>query len=710
MFSRLSIRNRIWLLVLAPVIGFMAAGYAGWSGGQRVGIAVGALKSSETRAADAGDLVLALERMRRAERDFRINPDKRLAKVFDDNTAVATAVLGRIESSGADLAEAIKQAQGNFKQVFQHQSEVGLKGEDGLSAAVRDLGQTIESAIEGLPTMGAGDGGVGDARKAFKDLLEYLRDGERYAEWDKMTLLTNLNDKFGFALKEVITAPAEKKKISALVAEFLGKFNDLATASKALVESSAKLDQSIDQAAKITGAMASDARMKQGDAGDGLVGTMNSLQMTLAIAIGMAIVSCVFLAIIIGRSISSPISQLTAVMTGLAAGDKTVEVPSGHTNEIGQMATAVQAFKDAAIDKERVELEAAEQRGQAEADRRRGDDERRSNEQHRARATKEQEGVVQALAAGLDHLSQGDLTYRIETAFADEYIKLKGDFNAAMTQLQRTMTVISTNTHGIRSGIGEISQASDDLAQRTEQQSSTLEETAVALEEITATVRSTAEGARQAHKAVSLAKSDAARSGVVVKDAVEAMAGIEKSSNEISQIIGVIDNISFQTNLLALNASVEAARAGDAGKGFAVVASEVRTLAQRSADAAREIKDLIQASSEQVGRGVDLVGQAGQALKQIAEQIVQIDGVVSDIAHSAEEQANGIHQVNDAINNMDQFMQQNAAMVEEATAATHNLSQEAGELASLVSRFRTGGEPAIGQSSAGVRNAARRAA
>ncbi len=425
----------------------------------------------------------------------------------------------------------------------------------------------------------------------------------------------------------------------------------------------------------------------------------------LLLPIGLVFVALV---VMLSRRASKSLNALAGSMSSIAAGDLKTEIAGlGRQDEVGQMATALQAFKDAAVEKSRIEAEAVQNRSTADAERKRNDDERRGNEAERARAQSEQAGVVRSLAEGLDHLSAGDLTYQITAGFPAEYVKLKDDFNAAIAQLRETMTVISNNTQGIRTGVGEISQASDDLAQRTEQQSSSLEETAVALEEITATVRTTAEGAKHARDVVSSAKADATRSGSVVKDAVEAMSGIEKSSNEISQIIGVIDNISFQTNLLALNASVEAARAGDAGKGFAVVASEVRTLAQRSADAAREIKDLINASSEQVGRGVGLVGQAGQALKQIAEQIVQIDEVVSTIAHSAEEQATGIQQVNTAINDMDQFMQQNAAMVEEATAATHNLAREANELATLMASFRTGSEvAALKQAGAAMRTVA----
>jgi methyl-accepting chemotaxis protein len=299
--------------------------------------------------------------------------------------------------------------------------------------------------------------------------------------------------------------------------------------------------------------------------------------------------------------------------------------------------------------------------------------------------------VVADLAAGLAQLAEGNLTGRLR-AFPEEYKQLETDFNAAIGKLQDTISVIAGNSQGIHSGTGEISQAADDLSKRTEQQAASLEETAAALDEITATVRKTAEGAKHASEVVIAAKADAEASGKVVQDAVVAMGAIEKSAQEISQIIGVIDEIAFQTNLLALNAGVEAARAGDAGKGFAVVASEVRALAQRSAEAAKEIKALIQASTTQVASGVNLVGETGKALTRIAQQVTEITGIVTEIAASAQEQATGLHQVNTAVNQMDQMTQQNAAMVEESTAASHSLAQEAEKLTSLVGQFKTGQE------------------
>jgi methyl-accepting chemotaxis protein len=266
--------------------------------------------------------------------------------------------------------------------------------------------------------------------------------------------------------------------------------------------------------------------------------------------------------------------------------------------------------------------------------------------------------------------------------------KLRLDFNGSVSSLHSVVSSVGETAQAVDTGTAEISDASSNLAKRTEQQASSLEETAAALDEITATVKKAAEGATHARKVVADTKDDAEKSGQVVRKAVEAMGTIEKSSQQISQIIGVIDEIAFQTNLLALNAGVEAARAGDAGRGFAVVASEVRALAQRSADAAKEIKGLISASTAQVGEGVKLVAETGQSLERIMTKVTEINTVVSDIAAGAQEQATGLQQVNTAVNEMDKMTQQNAAMAEEATAAGRSLTQQAEQLTSLVGQFR----------------------
>ncbi|WP_300519433.1 methyl-accepting chemotaxis protein [Aliiroseovarius sp.] len=298
--------------------------------------------------------------------------------------------------------------------------------------------------------------------------------------------------------------------------------------------------------------------------------------------------------------------------------------------------------------------------------------------------------VVDALRVGLGQLSEGDLTARIDVAFSADYEQLRLDFNQAVDKLLGAMRGVIENAGLINGEAVEISNAADDLSHRTETQAATLEQTASALDELTNSVRSAADGASHANEVVDGARRNAEASGEVVREAVGAMGEIESSSKQISKITGVIDDIAFQTNLLALNAGVEAARAGEAGRGFAVVASEVRALAQRSSDAAREINDLISASGGQVKRGVELVDQAGAALAGIVDSVTEISRNVSGIAVSAREQSAGLAEINAAVNQLDQVTQQNAAMFEETTAASHALSREAEALTQTMARFRTG--------------------
>ncbi|MBO9547558.1 methyl-accepting chemotaxis protein [Caulobacter sp.] len=408
--------------------------------------------------------------------------------------------------------------------------------------------------------------------------------------------------------------------------------------------------------------------------------------------VGALVAGCAALAFglwVSRAKISRPLNALAQRMRRLADGDLEVEI-DGQTrrDEIGDMAKAVQVFKDNGLKARAVEQEAEAMRAEA-------DSERGRTEAERRRAEAELAQVVQSLAGSLSRMAQGDLTARIDVAFAGQYSQIKTDFNAAIDSLRETMTTISGAVGGIQGGSQEISSASDDLSRRTEQQAASLEETAAALDQITATVKRSAEGARQASSSASGARTDAERSGTIVGEAVAAMGEIEEGSAQIGQIIGVIDEIAFQTNLLALNAGVEAARAGDAGKGFAVVAQEVRALAQRSADAAKEIKQLIANASSQVERGVHLVGETGRALTGIVGKVAEIDALIGEIASSAQEQSVGLNQVNAAINQMDQVTQQNAAMVEEATAAAAGLKTEAGELARLVGRFRVTGAATV---------------
>ncbi len=387
---------------------------------------------------------------------------------------------------------------------------------------------------------------------------------------------------------------------------------------------------------------------------------------------------------LIASRITRPLSRLEDCMQKLATGTLDVSIEgTDRKDEVGSMAAAVQVLRENALHARVLEQEQADANG-----RRTAEDERLRQEAQRAASAEAAALVVSSIGMGLERLAAGDLTFRLETALPPAYEKLRTDLNTAMEQLHATVQSIAASTGGLSSGSADITKAADDLSRRTEQQAASLEQTAAAIAMITATVRRTAEDSTRAALVVSGAKTEAENSGAVMDQAIAAMGGIEASSLQIGLIIGVIDEIAFQTNLLALNAGVEAARAGEAGRGFAVVASEVRALAQRSAAAAREIKGLISTSAQQVGCGVKLVAETGEALKRIALQVGEITNVVSRISAATSEQATGLQEVNVAVIGMDKMTQQNAAMVEQSTAASHSLSHEANELNRLAAHFR----------------------
>lgn len=389
------------------------------------------------------------------------------------------------------------------------------------------------------------------------------------------------------------------------------------------------------------------------------------------------------------KSLVKPMKVLTAVMGQLAEGNlHAVYAGAERKDELGDMARAVEVFRLAAIRNRELETEAEENRRRVEAER--VELQRRAEEDANERLNK----ATGSLAAGLKRLASGDMLCEINEQFSPQFEALRHDFNTSVSQLRDALLSVGQSVAVVNGGSGEISGASDNLAKRTEQQAASLEQTATVLEEITANVKMTSRRTVEARDLVRDARGKADHSGVVVDNAVRAMQRIEHASGQIGQIISVIDEIAFQTNLLALNAGVEAARAGDAGKGFAVVAQEVRELAQRSANAAKEIKVLIGNSEVAVSEGVKLVNDTGDGLSSIADLVLQINGHMDAIAAAAQEQSVGLAEVNTTVNHMDQATQQNAAMVEEMNAASAGLAQEAAGLASLLSQFRT--DPAGG--------------
>jgi methyl-accepting chemotaxis protein len=298
---------------------------------------------------------------------------------------------------------------------------------------------------------------------------------------------------------------------------------------------------------------------------------------------------------------------------------------------------------------------------------------------------------VGRLGEALKGMAEGDLTLQLRDGFSAAYAQLRDDFNGAVVKLKTTVAEVMGLAGTLASSAEELKGSANDLSRRTEGQASSLEESSAALTEVTETVQRSAEGAKHARQIVERADREAKASAAVVEKTVAAMTAIAESSQEIGQIIGVIDEIAFQTNLLALNAGVEAARAGEAGRGFAVVASEVRALAQRSAEAAKDIKNLITASDGHVRTGVELVGETGRALGGIASSVAEVNEVIVSMASAAQEQATALQEVSAAIEQMSATTQQNAAMVEESNAAGQALSDESARLAQLVGQFRVGG-------------------
>ena len=419
------------------------------------------------------------------------------------------------------------------------------------------------------------------------------------------------------------------------------------------------------------------------------------------------------------NQLSRPIQTVTKTMNRLAGGDLETEVPyAGRRDEIGEMAAAVAVFRQNALTvrdlnaQEQVLREksadlqtsiatvvhaAAAGDFSARIDKDYGNDDlNRFAESVNALVAGVEEGVAETRRV-IGALAEGDLTQTMNGSFRGAFAELQQNVNATFATLQRTMREVRAATDTLNANSGELRAGSDDLSRRTEQQAAALEETSAALDQITVAVRNSTERAQEATVMVGEATQSAKQSGDVVRNAVSAMGRIEQASKEITQIINVIDEIAFQTNLLALNAGVEAARAGEAGKGFAVVAQEVRELAQRSANAAKDIKGLIGRSSDEVAVGVKYVQATGAALSDIESRVVKINDHIHSIATAAREQSTGLQEVSTAINQMDQVTQHNAAMVEETSAVTHKLKNEADGLAGLVARFRTGeaARPAI---------------
>jgi methyl-accepting chemotaxis protein len=435
-------------------------------------------------------------------------------------------------------------------------------------------------------------------------------------------------------------------------------------------------------------------------------------------ALAFIIIGATISTIVARRGIVRPIRELTEAMTRLAKGDMNIDgVDASRGDEIGAMARAVEVFhtnavamtdlkaQEAALHERSSDLQTSISKVVASAVA--GDFSGRIRKDYQNEDLNRFASGVNQLVESVDNavtevrrviaaLADADLTQSMNGQFQGAFAELQTNVNSTMDRLSATMSNVRGAAGTINDNSAELSSAANDLSKRTEQQAAALEETAAALDEITTTVRAASARATEARDMVYETKQSAAKSGEIVRSAVTAMSRIEDSSTKISQIIGVIDEIAFQTNLLALNAGVEAARAGEAGRGFAVVAQEVRELAQRSANAAKEIKTLISASASEVAGGVSLVRSTGTALVEIESLVNKVNEHVESIATAAREQSTALAEINSSVNHMDQMTQKNAAMVEETTAASETLAAESRQLQALLSNFKLEGGSDLG--------------
>ncbi|MBX5193708.1 HAMP domain-containing protein [Rhizobium sp. NZLR3b] len=580
---------------------------------------------------------------------------------------------------------------------------------DGLS---KTNGSTEEIATKWLPSVQASrviNLNMANLRLAYRDHVIAQTEADKKSREEAITVAQDTVRNSIDAYLPLASSDSERQLIAGIRANFesyiagrpqllaLSRANKIGEAGQYL---GGEMRTYSDKLKELTASLVELNVIGSKQAADASKTTYASVKFYLFAAIGLAGLLVVGAIAFVLTGVANPVTQITASMRRLAEGDTGSNIPfAGRADEIGSMASAVEIFRQAAIANKRMEVEAEENRKQAEADRIAAQQQAESDAAERLRV------ATLGLAAGLRRLAAGDLAFQLDEAFAPDFEALRHDFNQSVTQLGGALKSISSSITTIDDGTREISSGAGDLSKRTEQQAASLEETAAALEEITANVANSSKRTEETRKVATEANRSAAMSAEVVSHAEEAMERIETSSRQISNIISVIDEIAFQTNLLALNAGVEAARAGEAGKGFAVVAQEVRELAQRSASAAKEIKGLILNSSKEVENGVRLVRDTGQALTTIGSFITQINQHMDAIATSAKEQSVGLSEVNIAVNQMDQTTQQNAAMVEQSTAASTSLAQEAQKLRELVGQFRL--DDAVSNQSAILRSTAK---
>ncbi len=688
-FSNLRISHRVLLLAVLALAGIVAI--AAIFLGQRqveAGYRAEADRLTE-RQADVARMSASVRDSLLWEQYFLLNKDMTAVEKFQVAVVEVRTVMDRLRASaGTELADPLDRlADGlatyetGFAALVKDNQDLGLDQNGGLEGAMRSAVHSIEERLSSIEDT-AIRASMLMMRRHEKDFI--LRRDASYLEKHASEAGT-----FTALVKQAFRPGAQRSRVMDGLEVYRTAFKLYAEGS--LREAQSERDVSAAYAALEPHVReVSAAYDVQRDAALGENERVAARNLMIVAGLILAAVAVLAAGVwLIGRSITRPVEAMTSAMRKLADGETDIAIPSLHCrNEFGAMAGALDTFRLAAIANRRLEEEAAEARANAEIERKRMHDEAEAD----ARAMLQQ--ATRGLAGGLHRLAEGDLSFMLSEPFAPDFEALRSDLNQTVARLAEVMGAIAHASGSIEGGSREIAVSADDLSRRTEQQAASLEETAAAMDEITVNVANSSKRSQEAHRIAGEADISAERSRILVADALDAMRRIETSSGKISGIIGVIDEIAFQTNLLALNAGVEAARAGEAGRGFAVVAQEVRALAGRSADAAREIKQLIRISGDEVKDGVRCVRDTGEALTEIGSRVRAINTQVEAIAISAREQSVGLGEINSAVNLLDQGTQQNAAMVEENTAASAMLMEEARRLRELVGMFRLPGHDA----------------
>ncbi len=677
-------------------------------------------------ATAANDLVSTIDvgmlQARRHEKDFFLRSDEKFVGQQQAAAQKAGAAIDELitvlkRDDEIALAKTVKTEADRYSQKFADvvalRINLGLNENAGVMGRMRAAVHAIEASLktQSDPQLKIL---MLTARRDEKDFL--ARKDTKYADSLKQAV-----EEFSAALKSAPMPEATRADIQTKMGEYRDRFLDVVAATAAVADASKQMSEiyaGLDPV--LTALIKKTDGAYQAAKAEITVARAEMVRFLMGL-LGGGVVVLILAVVLISGAVCRPLIGLTEIMQRLAKGDLGVTI--GHrdaNNEIGEMAKAVQVFKDSAIEKKRMD----------EAERQRLEAEQRAAEAQRARELaigKEiaqlidavakgdlssridlsgKDGFYRTMSEGINHLTDtvqgaisdiarvlgaladGDLNQRIAKDYQGAFDQLKTDVNATSAKLGEIVGQISEATEAISRASAEVSSGSADLAERTEQQASNLEETAAAMEEMGATVRSNADNATEANRMANSTKGAAEQGSVLAGSAIEAMKRIEASARKITDIIGVIDEIAFQTNLLALNAAVEAARAGDAGKGFAVVAQEVRVLAQRSAQASKEIKTLILASDGEVRTGAEMVKKAGAALSGIAEGVNKVASVIADIATASSEQASALDEINAAVAGLDEATQKNAALVEETTAAAQSMSEQASDLRQQMSFFK----------------------